>query len=330
MLISGHANSLHIDLVNSGVTINSTVYPDEINASTFNWTNYNTKLITYMGCKTAGDGVIDVNSLTALTASAGVEVVVGFKDNFNIPSGENWSKRYHNHLADGYGVLDSLLEANDHIYINPNVKSGHIWHHGNENMTITLNNNKNKKVSTSKSKNILSMEKQNVLASDISSIVTNISDYYPNFNVNNYEMIRNTTTVSNINTKETFEIEYIDFVLKVGDFVTNAGFTIQSMDNKVIKIIDNNIDITKQEDALKTPEKFTKDVSSMKLDMMKNAVISEIEGKYQNAIVEGDVEYKYYYDIETDKKYIIYSVPSVIKNSQMLDSVLYDSVKIEI
>lgn len=171
---AGHGNYLHINLGKSGVTIDSTRYPDDVEAHLMNFNNYNTKLITYMGCKTSGDNTTDSNSLAAVTARNGVRVVVGFNDDFNIPSGKPWSKRYNDHLAAGYGVSDSLLEANNHIYLNPNVKSGVIWHHGDSNMTITLNNqaqaNLKDNVNISDNKNILPVEKQNILDSDIDNM----------------------------------------------------------------------------------------------------------------------------------------------------------------
>lgn len=91
---AGHGNNLSINLGNGIISCSSTVSSNAIDINSINWNNYGTKLITYLGSNTAGMSQNDPNSLTAKTASAGVEVAVGFKDSFSIQSGLTWSQRY--------------------------------------------------------------------------------------------------------------------------------------------------------------------------------------------------------------------------------------------
>lgn len=63
---------------------------------------------------------------------------------------------------------------------------------------------------------------------------------------------------------------------------------------------------------------------------MKNSAISKMQSKYPNTLIKNNIEYKFYYDVENDKKYVLYSVPSVITNSQSKESILYESIQFEI
>lgn len=338
LLLVGHGSEEHIDLVNSGIVCVDTTNTKYVDTRTFNWANYGTKLVTFMGCRTAGDGEIDVNSVAGITAGKGADVVVGFKLNFDTGIwGQVWSERYHEYLGNGYGVWDAIGYANSFPYIialASHVKSAHVWYHSDSNMPITLSSNaqvaSNINSNISDDRNILSMGEQNVLSSDIESITTNISKYYPNFDINNYEIVHNTASATNVNTQETTEVEYTDFILKIGDFITNAGFTVASMNDKIVQIFDNNIDIEKQEEALKNPELFVVDKNDSNLNTIKRAATSQMKLKYPNTEIGDGAEHIYYYDIETGKKYILYSLSSVKNSSQVGDSVLYNSIQFEI
>lgn len=338
LLLAGHGSEEHINLVNSGIVCVDVSDSKYIDTRTFNWGNYGTKLVTFMGCRTAGDGGINPNSVAGITASKGAESVVGFKLDFDTGIwGQTWSERYHEYLQNGYGVWDAIGYANSFPYIialASHVKSAHLWYHSDSNMPITLNNTakvaSNINSNISDNRNILSIEKQNVLSSDIESITTNISKYYPNFDINNYEIVHNTASATNVDTEETTEIEYTDFILKIGDFITNAGFTVVSQNDKIVQIFDNNIDIVKQEEALKNPELFVADENGSDMKTMKDSAISQMQSKYPNTLIKNNIEHKFYYDVENDKKYIIYNVPSVITNHQNKESVLYESIQFEI
>ena len=47
---------------------------------------------------------------------------------------------------------------------------------------------------------------------------------------------------------------YYDYKLKIGDYITDAAYTVVVENNKIKEIYDNNIDIKKQEELLKSNE----------------------------------------------------------------------------
>ncbi len=55
LLLAGHGSYQHINLVNSGIACADTSDTKYIDTRTFNWANYGTKLVTFMGCKTEGN-----------------------------------------------------------------------------------------------------------------------------------------------------------------------------------------------------------------------------------------------------------------------------------
>lgn len=327
---STHGNVQFINFSNCGIHVGDT-NSYYIGTNAVHW-DADTILVTYSSCNSAGaDGNNDVNSITCKTAERGATVSVGFRNTIDAGSSKNWAKRYNDRLAQGYGVLDSVNHANSYIYIFPSVKETQVWHHGDANMKIGKYRSA---INTEDERNILNKVGKNArksLSADIDNIVSYIEEYYPNFNINNYDVISNNGAIaSNVNSKESTQTTYIDFQLKVGEFVTKAGFTAEIQDGTINAIYDNNIDMNKQEEALQNREQFISNINETTLKNMKNRAVREIENKYTDVSIEDDVKMKYYYDIEEDKKYVVYSIPNVINTDSEEKGISYDTIKYEI
>lgn len=327
---STHGNVQFINFSNCGIHVGDT-NSYYIGTNAVHW-DADTILVTYSSCNSAGaNGNNDVNSITCKTAERGATVSVGFRNTIDAGSSKNWAKRYNDRLAQGYGVLDSVNHANSYIYIFPSVKETQVWHHGDANMKIGKYRSA---INTEDERNILNKigkNARNSLNADVNNIISYIEEYYPNFDINNYEIVTNNGAIaSNVNSKESTQITYIDFQLKVGEFVTKAGFTTEIQDGIIKAIYDNNIDIQKQEEALQNIGQFTSNLNQTKLRDMKNNAIKEIENKYTNVSIEDDIKMKYYYDIEEGKKYVVYSIPNVINTETGEKGISYDTIEYEI
>lgn len=276
--------------------------------------NDNTKLITFFACNSAGrNGEIYENSITYRSVDeTNLEAAVGFtktiigKDNAN-----RWAKRYSEKLAEGYGVCDAVQYANSTIYVNENIKSNCIVHKGDDNITInTLPMRSKQKANTLDNINILNNKK--ILETEENKIISSIIEKNPKFNINNYEVSKvDGATSINAKTGEiTNNTTYIDYKLKIGEFYTEAGYTVEINDGIVTAIYDNNIDLEKQEKAIQNVDSF-KICNKETENSLKNKAISTISKKYANYESKINVEENnvtYYYDIENDKKYMIITI----------------------
>lgn len=332
-----HGNVDNILFRNSGIRVGSTKTYGQLEYIGTNdvslWEN-NTYLVTYAGCNTAGNGGLDENSITYVTAVKGAEAVVGFKDIIYTSSLENWADRYNKKLAAGNGVLDAVEYANKFIYVYDSVKDCHIVHHGNANVKIgsyhSNNSISDEPMNIDNPETILSSV-NNIKATD-TNIISAIKQKNQNFNENDYEITKRTCGNTNVLTEETVETEYIDFQLKIGDFYTNAGYTVKVNNGIIDEIYDNNVDIDKQEIAINNKEEYIiNNTVDFNIDNIKDKAINQIKDKYSSDInIKNEISnVKYYYDIKNNKKYILLSVRSENHKDGSV-GIAYDTVKYEI
>lgn len=326
---STHGNVQWINFVNSGIAVGDT-NDFYIGTNAVHW-DADTILVTYSSCNSAGaNGNNDTNSIACKTAERGADVVVGFRKEIDVGSSRNWANRYNTRLSQGYGVLDSANYANSFIYLFPSVKENQIWHHGDANMKIGKYRNN---LLLEDERNILKdskMVKMGTREGDIDNIINHIKNYYPKFDISNYEIVQNHKLISSdVNSKKSDEINYIDFQLKVGDFYTNAGFTAVLKNGTIDAIYDNNINIEKQEKALEEREKFIVNLDNVMQSKMKIKAINEVKNKYDGVKIGENIQKKYYFNLENNKKYVVFSIPSIMKTEKG-DSIAYDTVQFEI
>lgn len=331
--MSAHGNIDNIKFLKSGITVGGDISNSDIQFVGTNniktWEN-NTSLVSYISCYSAGNGELNDYSITYQTVVEGAEVALGFKDQIVNVSSESWTKRYNEKLADGYGVLDAANYANQFIYRFDSIKNCQIVYRNDPNIKIS-------KFSTLSEKNIA---ENNILKAPINIvedkneiIMQEIKKDNPNFDINNY-IVKDEKKlgITNINTNVSDEIIYKDFQFKIGDFVTESGYTIEIKNEKIEAIYDNTI--PNEKELLKNEKEFDKEIFKDKEKYFVKNANEKVKEKYsffeENINVEdNDPQVLYYYDIKNDKKYAIVNVKSEIVDGDKT-SIAYDSIEYEL
>ncbi len=334
MYVSCHGAPRSFEFPACGLIMDNTAFPNSkefYKTSNINWENG--LLFTLASCNSAGtNGEYDLNSIAADIGYKGVEMTVGFTTEINSYFIVDWSKNYHEKLAENYTVTQAVDYANSCFYINPNVKNSVVFYR--EQVTP---------ISTLSSQNVVEknindeMKKRNILLNDNTTYMLNndytidniIASKVLNFNKENYEISTAKSAEVNINTEElTSEKCYIEYEFKVGDFLTNYGYTVVYSNNKIEAIYDNSLDYELQSKLLAEKSRFIKNLEIEKNMIEKANQELKNNKKYCN-VLNNTVEY--YYDVEKDKKYIIIESEFEESNLTRSKSVIdYNTVMYEI
>lgn len=251
---------------------NNSIY--HISTNDFNWNPK--KLVIFCACNTAGNGSPDSNSISSKVVSSGAQTSIGWYNTINSISSPDWLNNFHEKLLEGYNPLEAVNYANDNLYLLPSVRNTLVSYRSLSSLnTYSYEQNNNDK------KNILenlSIQKSDLKSTDI-NIEKIIKQYDSEFNSNNY-----IKTESNGIYLYNFEdnsiskyTSYIDYNYTIGNYILNSGYTIVlDKNNNIIKIIDNTIDF----DYKKIYENISNNISY-------------------------NINNKYYYDLNTNKQYII-------------------------
>lgn len=314
-----------------------------IGTNTVHW-YADTDLVSYFSCNGAGEnGEVTSDSLARSTCVRGATVVLGFTTEVHTLSLEKWSNRYNEKLGQGYGVDDAVKYANSFNYMFNDVKNVTLWNHGDANIKIGKYGSSSKNYSTSEQniklnaddsiKERLVYSSNGLKTTKISSnsdIENKLSEIYQKFDSSNYIIEKNTSYCYDVNTNlPTEEKVYYDYKLKIGDYITDAGYTVIVENNMITEIYDNNIDLKEQEELLNKNFEFEanickEDIESYKLDLNKKII-----KKYDNKIDIVENEHTFYYDIENNKKYVVINCESEIKfdsvsSGKTIDYAMYE------
>ncbi len=192
-----------------------------------NWSDK--KLVTFAACNTAGNGTPQDYSLAAKVVEYGAQMSVGWYTEVNAYSFPDWLDNYHAKLKDGSKPLDAIIYANSKNYMNSNVKNVKFSSSGlssplseSELSSVTVSseslNNINENV------NILDyFGKESASISEIENIIKEKNMY---FEEDNYEknFTKGLYTYNAQTKKLKKEYSYIDYNLKIGDFISNSGY----------------------------------------------------------------------------------------------------------
>lgn len=313
-----------------------------IGTDTVHW-DADTDLVSYFCCNTAGENnTVASDSLAKSTCYRGATVVFGYTSEVHSISLGSWSDRYNEKLGQGYGVNDALQYANSFNYLFNDVKNGMLWHHGNSNMKIGKYNPSTKSISEQNNmldedtlindRLVYSSDEINTMkVSSKSDIESKLSEIYEKFDSNHYVVEKNTSYCYDINTNlPTEENVYYDYKLKIGDYITNAGYTVKLKNGAISEIYDNNIDLDKQEELLEKSYDFNTNINEESLSKFKIDSNKKVVARYDNKIEVVGNEGTFYYDIENDKKYIVISCESETKIDGEKEGISIDSIMYEI
>lgn len=280
---------------------------DHIGTNDVHW-DTDTILVTYMSCNGSKDN--NPNGLAGKTANRGADIVVGFRQEINAYSAMLWCDAFMSALARGKGVQDAIDEANSPTYPVNNIKSATIWHHGNGNIKIGkyLNSVKNQNDESIKSRNIL-QSRRAIISNNIEEISNAIKNYDQTFDEDNFVITKtgglNIIDVANNIVKDDEEI--IDYQLKIGDYITNAGYSIK-INNGIVTAIYDNTQILKSSgiDINTETNYFKTNLSSEQINLFKLNSLQKVKNNGNKSKVT-EQEHKFYYDVNTGKKYVIVS-----------------------
>ena len=306
---------------------------DCIGTDSVHW-DADTILVIYGSCQGAGDnGVINKNSVGYKTAVRGAQVVMAWRSSVNIPNLEKWTKYYNNRLADGYSVIQAMDYANSFSYTDSRVpQNSTIIHHGDTGIKIGKYRNITENQIRPEDNLLLKAKTRTVISSnDVNAIYNVIKETYPDLDENNYIITRGNSQSINVTNEQVSETEYINLMLKVGEFETESGFTVRAEDGIVEAIYDNTIDFKKEAMLTKQKAPMMANCTETELQELKDEAIQKILSAYNNnvSINTDDVTYKYFYDIETEKKYVEFSIKSTM-GTQNEEVEACDIVKFEI
>lgn len=310
-----HGNSGLIEFIPGGLTIGPSFTSsagqefhsiDNINLS-------HIKLITLAACNTAGDGSNNYNNTIAYNmALQGAQMVLGWHSQINAFSLPDWLNNFHYYLMIGNNPLDAAnLACSNHSYLNSNVKNFSMIY---SSLTPLSSNELSTLSSNSCSNTVKSINLTKYSNLDKSEINHILKDYNPNFSLNDYEKTISTNSYSyDIKQLQNNSYSYIDYIYKIGDYLTNSAYIITlDSSEKINKIIDNTIDL---------PIQQTKNINSFIVsEELKQhyLALSKNESKYNHII---DETIQFYYNINTEEKMAIITLSCTDENQNIQNEV---------
>lgn len=304
-----HGNPSVLEFPSGGLTVGNSFVSSgkEFNSiNGVNWTN--AKLVTLAACNTAGYGSSQTGSLAHQIMSKGAQMTIGWYTEVNPYSMPDWLDNFHTELDNGYDPLAAINRAsNNYSYFNPNVRNASFWYNSistlsDDNFELMANTDINSSNAVVSDKNILSINEMGNM--EIAQVENKIKEINPNFNVEDYEKTYTEGLyVFNNNTKEMKHMNsYINYKLKIGDFITNYEYSV---------IIDGNGKVQQIVD-------FTdKDYSYSQLNNMKNSPTNTVTANDTNVYLQRareniqnqedilEEEIDFFYDLENNKKLAI-------------------------
>lgn len=302
----------------------------------YNGWKSNAKLIIYMACNTGGeDGIASNNSLCYLsTVAGGAPACMGLKKEVSYSRGvKPWSDKFHDALSKGYGVKSALESANNGIYSDNNIKS---WHYVYDSSETDVDFKIGRYNTQDLNMIDLSVvdEKNNIIKNkelnncNQETITNEIKSYDQDFDINNYMVEENVGTITEINNRKIVnevECKTISYVLKVGDFRTNAGYVVNIIDGQLEGIYDRNIDVIKQKEMIEDIDNYRVKLPLKNKDSYIEKSKKQINIGYNiDNATSSEENVTYYCDINTGKKYMQVDVKSQIDDDIAVDTIEYE------
>lgn len=301
-----------------------------IGTNTVHW-DADTKLVTYLACETAKDSSWD--TISGATCNKGADTVLGFNEKINVNSATPWAKRYNQKLKEGSNVYDAAVYASSFMYLFPSVKNSSIY--GNAYLTIGGTNATSLNISdASDSRDIIydiDRDNKNINLNEAVNIIQNRTR---GISQENFEVVktRGTTVMRNQDSIDDTNEEYVDLMIKIGEFYTEEGYTVY-LKNGIVQKIYNNVttDLNQIQGVIESNTNYNTISEERTIDLRKDAINQTIL-KYSNLELEvnyDDTETKLFYDLKENKKYLAVEVKSTVDNDDV-DAVSYDTVFYEI
>lgn len=290
----GEVNSL--EFKDGGITILDTYTSNGKTFYNVDGVDWSTKKLLILGaCYSAGHEESDSTAIAPVLVRKGAQMSIGWHSKLSSFSFPDWLDNFHKEMDNGYNPLAAVNRANnEYWYFNDNVKNTLFSYSS----ISTLSDNAKYKLETS-SNNILSVQNSSLITEN--QIEEIIKENNSTFDASQYEK----TYTDGLYTynAETDKIEhinsYIDYKLKIGDYLANSGYTVVlDGDGIVQQIIDKTLKSTNL-DIDNKQKSSNYQISEQSYQYYLNKAKENISNI--NDIIEEDI--KFYYDLNKNIKY---------------------------
>lgn len=262
------------------------------------------RLVTLAACYTAGYNAIDFNSISAKLWMNNADMVVSWYKEVTTPTLISWLEHYHVALGEGKTVSEAMEYANDKWYVPfGNVEDCHLYANnpgalvGSELEEVrALTKDSSVKYEEEKLLEIKNLKNTN--SSNIESIIQLSNS---NFDENDYlkEEIEGMYVYNEETGAQENVSRYIKYSLKIGDFVTNSGYTVVlDANGNIKKIVDNTIS---QSETIAEARQLNTQFEISSSESQK--YFEQAEANISDKSNIQDEEILYYYDLIENKKY---------------------------
>lgn len=297
-LYNCHGEVNYLEFKDGGITILDTFTGS--NGKTYynvDGVDWSTKKLLILGaCYSAGHQESDSTAIAPVLVRKGAQMSIGWHSELNGFSFPDWLNNFHKEMDNGYNPLVAVNRANnEYWYFNDNVKNTLVSYR----QLSTLSDGSKYQIEKS-SNNILNNTSKvsNITENQVEDI---IKENNPSFDITQYEK----TYSDGLYTfnAETDKIEhinsYIDYKLKIGDYLANSGYTVVLDSNGTVEqIIDKTLkkqDIDVQKKQINGSYKVSEQSRQHYLNKAKEN-INNI-----NDIIEENIDF--YYDLNKNVKY---------------------------
>lgn len=264
----------------------------------FNWQDK--KLVVLASCNSAGENSSYTEySIADIISRNRANTVVGWYTEVSSYSLPDWLDHFHDKLAEGANVLVAGNYANGKSYASDTVKDCMTFY-WDAPVTLSTSEVASLDISTNNTYDNNILSQNNINRFDITEVDNIMKNQISNFNLNDYEKkVSKGMYAKNMTTGVTEKIEsYIDYSYKIGDFITNSGYTVVLDQNDKIKSINDNTQNISSSNLMEVKEENKFKVSQDEIDKYLIRAKENIDNI--NDIKNEEIEF--YYNIEKDKK----------------------------
>lgn len=285
--------------IEGGATISGNTY---YGLDMVDWTTK--KLVTVSTCYSAGSEVVQyLDSFAAEICRLGCEMTVGWYTAIPGFYGPEWLGRYHDKLRIGDNVLDAILYANEMnepiVADYGSYKNVKVFSHTGSTTSI-IENNSRQNLSGGKNNLIVTLANDKVYTKkELEKCLEKID---LNFDINNYHIVeKEGVYVCNIETGIEKKVAgYIDANVKVGDFITNLGYTVVLDEKDNIKAVyDYGVKNAIERNVINNDSKDFVINRSIKENFIKKAKDNHLNEK----IIKEDI--MFFYNVDENRKEVI-------------------------
>ncbi len=253
-------------------------------------------LITLASCKSSGLGKTESTSIAGKLYNNAADMVVGWYGDVRTDQLLTWLDNYHNALSKGYLVKDAIKDANNHLYVMfSGVQDNSFFYHVEEGLSAQ-EISELPKTNSKDERKLLDLSDKNTTIDEAKDIIISKNN---DFNENNYEkeIVDGFYSYSEEKGYAEKENGYVNYYMKLGDFITNSGYVVT---------LDNNNNVEKIYDST-----TTRASKLLHIDNKDNFKIEESDRQYYIDLAKSNVKNNeaiigekivFFYDINKDEK----------------------------